>query len=106
MQIYHSSWIILLLLTPVSGDALDVYRSVQSGAIFHARRILSIASTSRMDTRSVVNSILAYYIAARVVRRHEERSIIIDLLSEAEKRTGWATKWRIDILRDEWEEYK
>ena len=32
----------------------------------------------------------------------EERHIVIELLSEAEERTGWATRWRVDALKTEW----
>ena len=102
MQTYHSSWILLLFLKPVSGDILDAYRAIEPDALFHARQIISIAQTSRTDKKSIVNGVQACHIAGKVLKSEHERRMVIELLKEAEERTGWATNWRVDILKQDW----
>ena len=102
MQTYHSAWILLLFLKPILGDIFDAFRAVEPETQSHARRILAIAYTCRSDVKSIVNGVQACHIAGRVLTLHAEREIIIELLEDAEKKTGWATKWRVDVLKKEW----
>lgn len=102
MQTYHSCWILLLFLKPVSGDILDSFRAIETETQQHARRILAISRTNRSDMNIIVNGTQACHIAGRVLKAEFECSATLEILEDAEKRTGWTTKWRRDALKVEW----
>lgn len=99
-QMYHTAAVLMLQHKPPNVTLTSKPRSI----IWHARRIVGI-SRSNGHHGAWTNSLQPLWIAGKVFSRPEEHQIIVDLLDRIERESGWATKWRVDDLREWWSQH-
>ena len=96
-QMYHTAAVLMLQHKPPAVDVTSKPRSI----LWHSRRIVGI-SRSNGHHGCWTNSLQPLWIAGKVFQSPEEHRIIVDILEKIERESGWATKWRIDDLREWW----
>ncbi|KAH8657713.1 hypothetical protein BX600DRAFT_514269 [Xylariales sp. PMI_506] len=120
MQSYHLARMLLLIHQPAKlllesslplrssarlaqrQDLLSGYRSMQSQLRSHAIEICSIAQ-GRPDDGARVHSLQPLYFAGRCLTDPRDQEIVMQHIKSIETDLGWATEYRVEQLRQEWE---
>lgn len=97
-QLYHTACILLLNCSP-PGLSLDL--GAAGSLAYHARIVCGISITNPHEG-CLNNAIQPLWLAGRFLSSHDEHSLLINLISSIESRTGWATRWRIPDLEAAW----
>lgn len=109
MQSYHMARILLLMNRPQESTAvrstvtarLKSYRDTERQVLNHGREICGISLS--MPPESVrVHSLQPLFVAGQCFNSPYERQIVLDLLVGVERDLGWASKYYVDKLREEW----
>ncbi|KAK7429117.1 hypothetical protein QQZ08_004332 [Neonectria magnoliae] len=111
MQSYHMACVLLLVNKPQESTAIRTtlsarfryYRQVQHQVLWHAREICGISLASPPDPVRV-HSVLPLYVAGQVFHEPHEQRVVLVLLSAIETELGWATRYHVKKLTDEWQE--
>ena len=96
-QIYHTAALLMLKHKP---SQVQFARKPQS-ILWHARQICAI-SISNNHHGCWTNSVQPLWIAGQQMSHPSEHKAILDIYERIERETGWATKWRMDDLKDFW----
>lgn len=95
-QLYHTATLLMLQAKPS-----DVRLRGQRSIFWHARQVIGI-SVSNRGHGAWTNALQPVYFAGKVMSSKIEHCIILELLSDIEKGTGFATQWRAQDLREYW----
>lgn len=96
-QMYHTAALLMLKYKPA-----DVRLTKKSHSmLWHARQICAI-SISNSHHGCWTNSTQPLWIAGQHMSHPSEHRAIIDIYERIERETGWATKWRVDDLKEFW----
>ncbi|KAF2815884.1 uncharacterized protein BDZ99DRAFT_457833 [Mytilinidion resinicola] len=109
MQSYHMAQIQLLINEPHEStqgrttvfERMHSYERTLSAALVHSREIVSIA-LARSDESVRIHSVQPLYTAGQCLKDERERRLILRLLSDIERDTGWATQYRVKQLLVQW----
>lgn len=110
MQSYHMSQIQLLMNKPHESTQgrttvyarLSSYEAAVSASQIHSREIVSIA-LARSDESVRIHSVQPLFTAGQCLRDPKERRLILKLLRDIERDTGWATDYRVKQLLHQWQ---
>ncbi|KAK4498284.1 hypothetical protein PRZ48_010942 [Zasmidium cellare] len=101
----HTMWnsaMVLLLEHQAKGQSTEK-QALRDRAYHHALQAAGIIGTNN-HTACLVNSLQPAYICGRHMRTEREKSAILDLLAQIERKTGWRCDWRADGLREFWKD--
>ncbi|KAJ9664291.1 hypothetical protein H2201_005283 [Coniosporium apollinis] len=110
MQSYHMAQVQLLINKPhesTQKDGLSVYDRAKSYSDSvlesqrHSRQIVGIA-LSRPEASVRIHSVQPLYTAGQLLLEESERRLVLKLLRDIEKDTGWATEYRVRHLLEKW----
>lgn len=110
MQSYHMAQVQLLINKPhesTQKDGLSVYDRAKSYSDSvlesqkHSRAIVGIA-LSRPEASVRIHSVQPLYTAGQLLSEENERRLVLKLLRDIEKDTGWATEYRVQHLLEKW----
>lgn len=96
-QLYHTSALLLLKHKP----AHIHFSQKPNSMLWHARQICGI-SMSNEHHGAWTNSTQPLWIAGQHMSHPSEHKAILKIYARIERETGWATKWRMDDLREFW----
>ncbi|PPJ60788.1 hypothetical protein CBER1_02364 [Cercospora berteroae] len=96
-QMYHTAALLMLKYKPPHVQFAKKPPSV----LWHARQICGI-SISNHHHGSWSNSIQPLWIAGQHMSHPSEHRAILQIYETIEKEMGWATKWRVDDLKEHW----
>lgn len=109
MQSYHMACILLLMNRPQESTAvrstvtarLTSYRDTERHVLDHGREICGISLS--MPPESVrVHSLQPLFVAGQCFSSSYKRRVVLDLLVDVERDLGWASKYYVNKLHEEW----
>jgi hypothetical protein len=110
MQHYHFAQIQLLMNRPHESTQgrsslfarVNSYDSTIAEVRVHSRQIIGIA-LSRNEASVRIHSVQPLYTAGQCLDDARERRLVVRLLRDIEKDTGWATEYRVKQLLRAWQ---
>jgi hypothetical protein len=95
-QLYHTATLLMLQEKPN-----NVKIRGQRSIFWHARQVVGI-SVSNLSHGAWCNALQPLYLAGKVMSSKAEHRVVLDILGEIEKSTGFATQWRAQDLKEYW----
>lgn len=99
-QRYHASMLLLLQDKPKETRLPKSHKSI----LWHARQICGIA-LSNNDHGALVDSLQFLWTAGKLMSHRSKHMAILDHLRRLEEKTGCATSWRAQDLKEFWSVY-
>lgn len=109
MQSYHMAQILLKMNKPQESTVrkttlysrVNSYRASLIHTKYHVAEIIGI-SLGRPDASVRIHSVQPLFVAGQCVEEPAGRRLVLELLEDIERDTGWATAYRVRQLKTDW----